>query len=595
MMLANLAREPDAAVAGGFAVVAAVRAEVAALLLDKRHKDAVALIDRRLPEPQTDDAACLVRAELLHDAQDFPRADALFRDMLARHADARGLRLDFAKRLRKRGLIADAGVVLEPIGVDLAPGSKGLALLEEIASLHALFSRLEGQPLQSGVDVRILAMKHSILHFRHRRLVPRPTGRLGRVALVSGSVGPGGAERQMTRIATRLQAAHFSGTPIGGVVIDAPVEIVVKSHGPEKRNDFFLPDLVSANVRTHQINAMAPVSARRQAIASGELLTLLENLPAQVNYGVARLTPWFRDHRIDVASLWQDGSVLLGAVAALVAGVRDIQLVFRGLPPNVRRDRYRPEYASLFAALAQVPGVTLISNSRSAARHYADWLKLPIERFNILYNGVEALPVRSTGDAAVAWQAFAALTVGATETIGGVFRFEPDKRPLHWLRMAARYLEQRPAARFIIVGDGRQFDAGVALATDIGIRDRILFVGNSPDVGFWYDKMDVCALMSRFEGLPNVLIEAQFHGVPVVSTPAGGAAECFIVGETGHLLADSETPDLDESCAYIRALVADRSNIAERAAAFVARKFAIPTMLDRFVGLAESGQESRIP
>ena len=46
---------------------------------------------------------------------------------------------------------------------------------------------------------------------------------------------------------------------------------------------------------------------------------------------------------------------------------------------------------------------------------------------------------------------------------------------------------------------------------------------------------DCFILTSKVEGLPNVIIEAQFCGLPVLTTDAGGAKECFIEGETGFL------------------------------------------------------------
>jgi len=105
------------------------------------------------------------------------------------------------------------------------------------------------------------------------------------------------------------------------------------------------------------------------------------------------------------------------------------------------------------------------------------------------------------------------------------------------------------------LGDGPLLDKSQALARELGIADRILFVGHSKHVGYWYDKMNVKVLMSSHEGLPNVLIEAQVLGVPVVSTPAGGAEECFVNGRTGHLLGCANNPDLNDACAAIQRYV----------------------------------------
>jgi glycosyltransferase involved in cell wall biosynthesis len=337
--------------------------------------------------------------------------------------------------------------------------------------------------------------------------------------------------------------------------------VIVKQHAmhsvPQKgpRLDFFVSTLRDAGVSITEINALPVVAASEQAIADADLLRMLQCLPSTVQYGVNRLAPLFRARRFDVVSLWQDGTCLFGALAALLAGVPVIHLVFRGLPPNVRRERNRPEYAALFNALAEIPGVYFVCNSRTGAQAYADWLGLPLARFRVLYNGVPELDVRGDESDVQRWDAFAQRTADATETIGGVFRFEPDKRPLSWIRLAASYLKQRPHARFFIVGDGRLLQDAVDLAGELGITDRLLFAGLSSHVGFWYSKMDAKVMLSRFEGLPNVLIEAQMLGVATLSTPAGGAGECFVDGVTGHLLECAEKPDLQAACDRLAVLV----------------------------------------
>jgi glycosyltransferase involved in cell wall biosynthesis len=269
-----------------------------------------------------------------------------------------------------------------------------------------------------------------------------------------------------------------------------------------------------------------------------------------------------------------------------MAGVPRIQLVIRGLPPVIRRHMFQPEYEVMYRALAAVPGVEFISNSKAAARAYAQWLDLPLERFAIVYNGVQRMECRSTDALEAEWQAFAEKTAGADQTIGGVFRFDTDKRPLLWIRFAARYARLHPSARFVLVGGGRLLDDSIALAESLGVRDRILFVGRSTEVGYWMKRMDVLVLLSSFEGLPNVLIEAQYLGVPVVSTPAGGAAECFIEGVTGHILGCADKTDLDEACAKVRALVGRAGQPDIFAAAerdFLDAKFSVPRMLENFV------------
>lgn len=303
---------------------------------------------------------------------------------------------------------------------------------------------------------------------------------------------------------------------------------------------------------------------------------------------MTRLAPVLRANAFDVVSLWQDGTCLFGALAALLAGAPTIHLVFRGLPPNIRKDRFREEYPELYQALAQVPGVVFVSNSRKAAEAYSEWLDIPIMRFHILYNGVPDLATDASPADQEKWKAFQESTTDATETIGGVFRLEPDKRPQLWIKLAALYLKERPQARFVIVGDGRLRDIIEALAQELSVTDRLLLVGLSNHVGYWYSQMDASVLLSRYEGLPNVLIEAQLLGVPVISTPAGGAGECFVEDETGHLLSDVDHPDLHEACEKVASMVDRvRSNaqLRQQSRERAQKLFSLDAMLTKFLGL----------
>lgn len=565
-------------------------------LVKERHVDeALSLVERHLPESSANPARLFARAKLLSDIRAHEQSDELFRRLISEHLD-RNIRVEFAKRLRKRGLLADAYKVIEPVARQLAPGSKAAELADGLASDYAFYQGFETGEELAGKDVRIVSMKHAILHFRDRHIAEQPPEKPISVALVTGSLGPGGAERQLTRLANELTRMADMPEPRPATMLKRPekVEVLVKAHsepaGSNKKQglDFFLPVLVKAQIPVTEINKLPAISVSHQSVPDGSLGRLLEQLPPPVHYGVTRLAPVLRANPFDVVSLWQDGTCLFGALAALLAGAPTIHLVFRGLPPNIRKDRFREEYPELYQALAQVPGVYFVSNSRTAAEAYAEWLGIPIVRFHVLYNGVPDLATDASAQDQEKWQAFQASTTDATETIGGVFRLEPDKRPQLWIKLAALYLKRRPQARFVIVGDGRLHDNIVALANEMKVTDRLLLVGLSNHVGYWYSQMDASVLLSRYEGLPNVLIEAQLLGVPVVSTPAGGAGECFEENVTGHLLGDVEHPDLHEACDKVVSmvdLIRSNEDLRGHSRQRAQTLFSLDAMLSKFLSL----------
>jgi glycosyltransferase involved in cell wall biosynthesis len=93
--------------------------------------------------------------------------------------------------------------------------------------------------------------------------------------------------------------------------------------------------------------------------------------------------------------------------------------------------------------------------------------------------------------------------------------------------------------------------------------------------------MDVFVLPSRLEGLPNVLIEAQAMGVPVICSGAGGMAETFVEGETGFAVPSASAEAL---AAAVGRLIDDkelRRRMSAAAETHAREKFSI----DRMIGL----------
>jgi glycosyltransferase involved in cell wall biosynthesis len=573
-------------------------ARVHRLIRNRRFDDAVEFA-RQLEIDDFDEDKLAAKAGMLYEARAFDEATALFDQIVERFADRRDLRLNYAKRLFADGHLKRAHSIIAPVAATLAEGTKSRALWDRAEGILNCLEAREGRPVDRDEDARILAMKHAILHFHKRELEPRSHAELGRLTLVTGSLGPGGAERQLTRLAVELERARKTTGELAGISLNRPVEVLVRSHGSEKQNDFYLGDLQSAGVELRQINEFEPRSPRTLGVTDPEMLILLDYLPSSVNYGVKRLVEHFRDSRTDTVSSWQDGACLFVGLAALIAGVPQIQLAIRGLPPSMRRHMFRPEYEVLYRAMAEIPGVSFISNNVSAARAYAEWLDIPLNRFAIVYNGVQPMHAEPCAACVGAWARFSEATTDATETIGGVFRFDTDKQPILWIRFAYRYLKKHPKARFVLVGDGRLLPNAQELAEELGISDRILFTGRSTRVGFWMSKMDVLVLLSRYEGLPNVLIEAQYMGVRVVTTPAGGAAECLIDGVTGWVLECAEKPDFDNMVEKVRDLASvswDRTLFVEGGIGrtFLDSHFSVPHMLAQFVTCTVRGLGSDI-
>src|SRR6201999_4549389 len=98
---------------------------------------------------------------------------------------------------------------------------------------------------------------------------------------------------------------------------------------------------------------------------------------------------------------------------------------------------------------------------------------------------------------------------------------------------AAIVARRFPEARFVLCGQGSMRSKMIEAANRLGLRDRLLMPGVREDVLSAISMFDVFVLTSAGEGLPNVLLEAQWVGTPVVTTDVGGAREAVFEGQTG--------------------------------------------------------------
>ncbi|MES2034627.1 MAG: glycosyltransferase [Pseudomonadota bacterium] len=111
-----------------------------------------------------------------------------------------------------------------------------------------------------------------------------------------------------------------------------------------------------------------------------------------------------------------------------------------------------------------------------------------------------------------------------------------------------------PEAYLWIAGDGPLEAKLKAMATALGVEDRVRFLGWRTDAGALYRTADVCVFPSRFEPLGNVVIQAWAHGLPVVAADSQGPGALIQHGDDGILVPIDEAEPLADG---IKAILAD--------------------------------------
>jgi glycosyltransferase involved in cell wall biosynthesis len=347
--------------------------------------------------------------------------------------------------------------------------------------------------------------------------------------IVNNSLKFGGAERQVVRcLSTDLFTKNV-------VVWNSTVNISANSFIDEVRAldleiiDYSIPKTPSPLVYTGDIEHILSLIPKTSPLNPG-MMNKIRNL-----VGI------LREERPASLHLWQDTTNVLGAIAGLIAGVPRIVMSARSLPPFAIEGSTFPDKGPnyylnnryvrvMYKQLLSRPNVFLCHNSENGLEKYTEWLGGFDNKMLLLRNGFDF--ETSTSIRRIKKK---------TKLVGVVFRFVEVKRPLLWLKVASlvnQIMDEQ--INFQMIGDGPMLETAIGFANDLGISDLVEFSGYRDDVKDLVPYFDTFLLTSSIEGLPNVLIEAQSMGVPVVSTNAGGANETFIDSVTGLLVQSSE-------------------------------------------------------
>jgi UDP-glucose:(heptosyl)LPS alpha-1,3-glucosyltransferase len=240
------------------------------------------------------------------------------------------------------------------------------------------------------------------------------------------------------------------------------------------------------------------------------------------------------------------------------------------------RPRGRRTYHRLLLALerrvfAATPEVVAIS--RLGAAEIARLYGLPAARLSVVYNGVDLARFHPDGrgrhraaaraEAAVPADGWVALFVGSG--------FE--RKGLDTAVQALASLGDR-TSRLLVVGKG-DTQPYRRLAEQLGIAERVAWLGARPDTERWYAAADGLVLPTRYEPFGNVHLEALASGLPVVTTTSAGGAE-VVSPECGAVVPPADAAAVTAALERLRA--AD-----VRALASAARTAAEPFTYERQV------------
>lgn len=173
---------------------------------------------------------------------------------------------------------------------------------------------------------------------------------------------------------------------------------------------------------------------------------------------------------------------------------------------------------------------------------------------------------------------------GNPPVITMVARFCPQKDHLTLLQALSQV--QAPF-RLRLAGDGPWFDRTRIAAAELGMADKIEFLGNCSNVAELLSSTQISALISRYEGLPVSILEAMRAGLPVVATDTGGVSEAVRDHWNGLLVGRGDHSALRAAFETLLNNPAMRAEFGKNSRRAYDRNFRVETMIERTFALYE--------
>jgi len=159
--------------------------------------------------------------------------------------------------------------------------------------------------------------------------------------------------------------------------------------------------------------------------------------------------------------------------------------------------------------------------------------KLSRQSIKVIHNPIDIVGLDTVHDQNTN---FTSLTRQGIALIAAAGKFQMQKDFSTLIKAFAEVQAQRPSHLFIM-GDGSLRGQLEKEINELGLTDSVTLTGFLPNPFHVMRQADVFVLSSRWEGLPNVLIQAMACGTPVVSTDCpSGPSEILEEGKWGHLI-----------------------------------------------------------
>ncbi len=277
-------------------------------------------------------------------------------------------------------------------------------------------------------------------------------------------------------------------------------------------------------------------------------------------------------------------SIRAGLVATM-ASVFTGKLVFWHLQDELPR---HPLSSAIRLFAAASSRIRLISASQATAdSFYGRFLRLFKNRLplRVVYNAIELENFEI--DSRNRQKIRAELNLAENEFVFGIVgQITTRKGPLELIRTFAEVTPKMSSATLLVVGapmfnqDDLYFEELKKTVRELGLEDRVRFLGKRRDVAAVMQSLDALVVNSKSEAFVIVALEAMACGTPVVATEVGGIREMIEHGVNGWLVPFGDEQLLSEALITFNQQPEMRSALSEAGKRIVAERFHVEKFIE---------------
>lgn len=167
--------------------------------------------------------------------------------------------------------------------------------------------------------------------------------------------------------------------------------------------------------------------------------------------------------------------------------------------------------------------------------------------------------------------------------IGTIGRLDPKKRFDLYVQLASS-LRDFPV-QFLLIGDGPEKDKLERQATELGLGNRLIFTGEIPNAARWMKGLDIFSFTSYDEGMPNVVMEAGAAGLPVVTWDLPFYREILPSAQLACLVPPGDLEQMKFCLSNLINSPTEREKLGKAAQAHILQTFGLDRYVSRMTGL----------